>query len=138
MRCIAAELGRVARRLRHPRTFRHQVPHDRLPVDAVEHRLPHPQVRERIVGTSAAGGALVTGGFQQVVTLIRGPGDSTIHAVTLTKLAVVVVEETPLAVTIVPPAAPLAADGTLDVTVRITRAGDFAEPVEVTFPASMR
>jgi hypothetical protein len=66
--------------------------------------------------------------------LVRGPGDSTLHAVTLGKLAVVVVDEAPLKVSVVPPAAPLAADGTLDVTVRVARGKDFAEPVEVTFP----
>ncbi len=84
-----------------------------------------------LTGTSGDSKSPVSGGFTQVVTLVRGPGDSALHSVTL---AVVVVEEAPLAVNVVPPAAPLAADGTLDVTVRIAREKDFTEPVEVTFP----
>jgi hypothetical protein len=64
----------------------------------------------------------------------RGPGDSSLQAITLDKFAVVVIDSSPLAVTVVPPAAPLAADGTLDVTVRITRGKNFAVPVEVSFP----
>ncbi|VTR93995.1 Probable serine proteinase, subtilase family OS=Planctomyces maris DSM 8797 GN=PM8797T_03955 PE=4 SV=1: PPC [Gemmata massiliana] len=85
-------------------------------------------------GTGGEPKSPITGGFTQQVTLVRGPGDSALHAVTLTQLAIVVVEESPLSVSIVPPAAPIAADGTLDVTVRITRAKDFADPVEVIFP----
>lgn len=76
----------------------------------------------------------VTGGFTQELVLVRGPGDSALHTVTLSKLVVVVVDESPLGVTMVPPAAPVATDGTLDVTVRLTRAKDFAEAVEVSFP----
>jgi len=76
----------------------------------------------------------VTGGFTQEVILVRGPGDSTLHAVTLSKLAVVVIEESPLTVTVVTPAAPLAVDGRLDVTVKIVRGKDFDQAVEVSFP----
>jgi hypothetical protein len=87
-----------------------------------------------LTGTAGDAKAPIGGGFTQEVVLVRGPGDSALHAVTLSKLAVLVVEESPLSVSVVPPAAPLAADGTLDVTVRIKRGNDFAEPVEVTFP----
>jgi hypothetical protein len=82
-------------------------------------------------GTDA--GATVTGGFTQEVILVRGPGDSSLHAITLDRLVVVVVDEMPLSVTIVPPAAPLATDGTLDVKVRVTRGKDFTDPIEVFF-----
>jgi hypothetical protein len=88
-----------------------------------------------LTGTGGSAGASVTGHFQQQVTLIRGPGDSALHAVTLSRLAVVVVEESPLSVRIVPPTSSLAVDGTLDVTVRVARGKEFAEPVEVTFPS---
>jgi hypothetical protein len=90
----------------------------------------------RLVELTGTGGAKtpVVGGFTQEIVLVRGPGDSALHAVTLSKLAVLVVEESPLSVSVVPPTAPLTADGTLDVTVRIKRGKDFAEPVEVTFP----
>jgi len=87
-----------------------------------------------LTGTGEGAKSLVTGGFRQEVTLISGPGDAAFHAVTLAKLAVVVVEDGPLAVAVVPPAGPLPVDGTFDVAVKVTRAADFADPVEVTFP----
>jgi hypothetical protein len=86
----------------------------------------------RLVELTGRCGA-VAGGFAHEVALVRGPGDSTLHSVTLSKLAVVVVEEAPLSVSVVPPAAALTADGALDVTVRVRREKDFAEPVEVFF-----
>jgi hypothetical protein len=76
----------------------------------------------------------IVGGFRQHVNLTHGPGDSTFHAVTLSRLAVVVTEKSPLAVAVVPPAAPFPVDGTLDLTIKVTRANDFAEAVEVSFP----
>ncbi len=77
-----------------------------------------------LTGTSTANDSKfpITGGFTQIINLVRGPGDSALHSLALPKLAVVVVEESPLTVNIVPPVAPLAVDGTLDVTVRVTRA----------------
>jgi hypothetical protein len=88
-----------------------------------------------ITGTNTSNGKPITGGFAQIVTTVSGPGDSALHSVALSKLAIMVVEETPLSVSIVPPTTSLPVDGTLDVKVRITRGKDFTEPVEVTFPA---
>ncbi|HVL12424.1 MAG TPA: PPC domain-containing protein [Gemmata sp.] len=76
----------------------------------------------------------VTGGFSQVVTLTAAPGDAAFHAVELSRLAVVVTEEAPFAVNVARPAVPLVPDSTLDVTVSVARAKDFADPVEVFFP----
>ena len=76
----------------------------------------------------------VSGSFKQVVTLIAGPGDSAFNAVELSTLAIVVVEEVPYSVNIVRPAATLVPDGTLDVLVKVTRAKDFTDPLEVSFP----
>lgn len=87
-----------------------------------------------LTGTVGEGKSAVSGGFAQTVVTVRGPGDSALHSLDLDKLAVVVVDEAPLTVTVTPPAAPLAADGTLDVTVKIVRGKDFAEAVEVFFP----
>jgi hypothetical protein len=92
----------------------------------------------KLVSLTGVGGptaAPVRGGFTQTVKLIAGPGDLAIHAVELSKLAVVVVVESPFSVNIVPPAAPLVPDGTLDVTVKVTRGKDFAEPLDVVFPS---
>jgi pre-peptidase len=85
-------------------------------------------------GTGGEAKPPVRGGFSQVVTLIAGPGDSAFHAVELDRLAVVVVDDAPFGVNVVRPAAPLVPDGTLDVTVKVTRAKGFAEPLEVSFP----
>ncbi len=76
----------------------------------------------------------VHGSFRQEVNLIPGPGDSSFQKVTLSRLAVVVAEEGPLSVAVVPPRCPFAVDGTLDLTVKVTRVKDFTEPVEVSFP----
>ncbi|HKB05805.1 MAG TPA: PPC domain-containing protein [Gemmataceae bacterium] len=76
----------------------------------------------------------VTGAFRQEVNLTPGPGDSAFHSVTLSKLAVVVVEEAPVSISVVPPAGPAPVDGTLDVKVQVNRAKEFAEPLEVSFP----
>jgi hypothetical protein len=92
----------------------------------------------KLVEFTGAGGnsrTPVRGGFTQVVRLIPGPGDLSVHSVAVSRLAVVVVEEGPFSVDIVPPAAPLVPDGTLDVTVKVTRGKDFAEPLDVVFPS---
>jgi hypothetical protein len=91
----------------------------------------------RLVEWHGAGGETQTpvrGGFRQEVNLIPGPGDSSFHTVTLSRLAVVVAEEGPLSVAVVPPAGPFAVDDTRDLAVKVTRAKGFAEPVEVRFP----
>jgi hypothetical protein len=75
----------------------------------------------------------VSGEFEQSVDLIQGPGDSVLHAVQVTRLAVAVTEEAPYTVTLVAPKAAVPVDGTLDVTVKVTRAKDFAEPLDVLF-----
>lgn len=87
----------------------------------------------KLVGlTGTCGG--VTGGFSQVVTLSQGPGDSAYHATAVDKLAVVVTEEAPFSVAVLPPATAAPVDGTLDLMVKLTRAKDFSDPVEVFFP----
>jgi hypothetical protein len=69
------------------------------------------------------------------VRLIPGPGDLAIHSVEVSKLAIVVVEGSPYSVHLVPPAAPLVPDGTLDMTVKVTRETGFLEPLDVVFPS---
>lgn len=87
-----------------------------------------------VTGTVGQGKSAVSGGFNQVVTTVRGPGDSALHSLVVDKLAVVVVDAAPLTVVVEPPAAPLAADGTLEVVVKVTRGKDYSEAVEVFFP----
>jgi hypothetical protein len=88
-----------------------------------------------LTGTGGNTQAPVRGRFSQRVRLIAGPGDLAIHSVELSQLAVVVVEESPFSVHVVPPAAPLVPDGALAVTVKVTRAKGFTEPLDVTFPS---
>ncbi len=77
----------------------------------------------------------VTGNFTDVVMLVRGPGDSSLHSVSITQLAVVVVDPVPFSVTVVPPTVPLGPDGTLDVTVKVSRSQGFTAPLDLYFPA---
>jgi hypothetical protein len=91
----------------------------------------------RVIELNGVGGnarAPIHGGFRQVVNLTPGPGDSSFRAVTLSRLAIVVTEEGPLSVALVPPSCPFAVDGTLELTVKVRRAKDFTEPVELSFP----
>jgi len=87
-----------------------------------------------VSGSATTPNGVVMGGFRQDVTFIHGPGDSAVRAATLSKLAVVVVDEGPLSVALAPPAGPRPIDGTFDLAVKLTRAHDFTEPVEVSFP----
>lgn len=87
-----------------------------------------------ITGTAHGPDGSVIGGFEQVVDLAHGPGDTAYHSVRVDRLAVVVVDEAPYAVELVPPAAPLTADGKLDLPVKVTRGKGFTGPVEVSLP----
>lgn len=75
----------------------------------------------------------VTGGFEQSVDLIQGPGDSVLHAVQVNRLAVAVTDEVPYTVTLVAPQAAVPVDGTMEVRVKVARAKDFAEALDVFF-----
>lgn len=82
--------------------------------------------------TGSAGN--VTGGFTQTVNLVSGPGDLSLHTVSVSKLAVVVVDPAPFRVALITKKAALATDGSLDVTVKLNRDDDFDAAVEVSFP----
>jgi hypothetical protein len=75
----------------------------------------------------------VTGGFEQAIDLLQGPGDSILHAVNVSRLAVAVTEEAPYSVSLVAPKATVPVDGTMDITVKVTRAKDFTEALDVFF-----
>jgi hypothetical protein len=76
----------------------------------------------------------VQGGFQQVVDLIPGSGDSSYQSLTVDKLAVVVTEEAPYHLSIDAPRATLTRDGAIDLVARVERAKAFGEAIEVAFP----
>lgn len=84
-------------------------------------------------GTGSDEKRRVTGGFEQAVTLVSGPGDSVLHAVEVNRLAVAVTEEAPYTVSLVAPRAAVPVDGTMDVTVKVTRAKDFTDALDVFF-----
>ena len=85
-------------------------------------------------GRASTPGGMVQGGFQQVVNLVPGSGDSSYQSVTVDKLAVVVTEEAPYQVSIDTPRAALTRDGAIDLVVKVERARAFGEAVEVAFP----
>jgi len=84
-------------------------------------------------GASADPKQPVKGGFVQKVDLVTGPADALYHGVTLDKLAIAVVEESPIAIRLVEPTVPLVQDGRLNVKVLVERAGGFTGPVAVHF-----
>jgi hypothetical protein len=86
-------------------------------------------------GESTSGPNLVRGSLNQTITLVRGPGDSSLHSVDISKLAIVVVEESPVSVAIIPPTVPLTPDSTLEVKLKLTRQPGFTDPIDITFPS---
>lgn len=115
-----------------------QVPADEFLVPVVFEAAADAPVGGKLVTIDGSGGdpkSPVRGGFSQVVALVRGPGDSAFHGVELSKLAVVVVDPVPFVVSVTRPGTPLVPDGTMELIVRVGRARDFAEPLEVSFPA---
>jgi hypothetical protein len=87
-----------------------------------------------IRGTAATPAGTVAGGFAQVVDLLPGAGDSSFESIRVDRLAVAVIEEAPYGVDLLPPAGPLARDGAIEVLVKVRRARDFAEAIEVSLP----
>ena len=85
-------------------------------------------------GVASTPGGTVTGGFQQVVDLIPGVGDSSYESVSVGKLAVVVTEAVPYSVSLSAPGTSLAQDGAIDLVATVERAEGFAEAIEVSFP----
>jgi hypothetical protein len=85
-------------------------------------------------GSASVPGGTVAGGFRQVVDLIPGPGDSSFDSITVEKLAVVVTEEAPYAVSLSPPGTSLARDGAIDLLATVERARGFDEAIEVSLP----
>ncbi|HZV06851.1 MAG TPA: PPC domain-containing protein [Gemmataceae bacterium] len=113
------------------------IPADDYLVPVLFEAAPDAPLGGRLIEVNGVGGDapnVVRGGFRQEANLTPGPGDSSFHAVRLSRLAVVVAEETPLSVAVVPPSCPFAVDGKLDLTVKVMRAKDFGASVEISFP----
>jgi hypothetical protein len=85
-------------------------------------------------GEALTPGARVSGGFEQVVDLIPGPGDVSYQSVTVGKLAVVVTDEAPYSVSLLAPGTSLVRDGLIDLVAKVERTADFDQPVEVSLP----
>ncbi len=83
---------------------------------------------------ATAPGGTVQGGFQQFVNLVPGSGDSSYQSSIVDKLAVVVTEEAPYAVSIDTPTAALTRDGALELVAKVERAKGFGEAIEVALP----
>ena len=85
-------------------------------------------------GRASTPGGTVTGGFQQVVNLVPGSGDSSYQSLTVDKLAVVVTEEAPYQVSLDAPMAALTRDGAIELVAKVERAKGFGEAIEVALP----
>ncbi|MCX7409819.1 MAG: hypothetical protein NTZ32_17220 [Planctomycetales bacterium] len=87
-----------------------------------------------VLATGKVDGRTVTGQFLQMVNLVSAPADASFQSIEVDRLAVAVVEESPLTVTLEEPKAALAQDGTIGFQIRVDRASGFEGPVDVTFP----
>jgi hypothetical protein len=85
-------------------------------------------------GVASTPSGTLTGGFQQLVDLVPGTGDSSFASVVVGTLAVVVTEEAPYMVDLAAPGASLARDGAINVVATVTRAKGFDEAIEVSLP----
>jgi hypothetical protein len=75
--------------------------------------------------------APVAGEFSQRTMLIRGQNNRDVWGFTSSKMAVVVTDELPFKIDIVPPQAPVARNGAMDLKVVATRVGDFKAPIAI-------
>jgi hypothetical protein len=82
----------------------------------------------------ASGNGTPTGRFLQVVDLIAGTADSLFTSVEVDRLAIAVVDESPISVSIDEPRTTLAQDGTISLQVRVERRDGFEGPIDVTLP----
>jgi hypothetical protein len=87
-----------------------------------------------VLASGSDGDQSVQGKFLQVVDLIGGPADALFQAAIVDRLAVAVIEPVPFHIDLVPPAAQLAQDGTLDLELRLARDPGFTGGVEVSIP----
>jgi hypothetical protein len=86
-------------------------------------------VSEPDAGPVTAG---VRGGLRQPVPLVVGPpNDSVYWTTTLDRLAIAVVDSSPVTLRLVPPSTPLVRDGSTDVVVEVARREGFTGPVVV-------
>jgi hypothetical protein len=76
----------------------------------------------------------VRGGFEQVVDLVPGSGDSSYQSVTVDRVALVVTDPAPYRVELSRPSGPLTRDGELTLTAKVERSSGFDGPVEVSLP----
>ena len=88
----------------------------------------------RILATGEAAGSTVTGEFRQVVDLVNASADRLYQAVTVDRLAIAVVEAAPFTIQLDPPKSSLVKDGTIELTVRVSRLNGFTDAIDVTFP----
>jgi hypothetical protein len=75
-----------------------------------------------------------TGGFEQVVDLVNGPADAIFQPANVDRLGVAITNAVPYSIELVKPTVPLAADGTLGITVQVKRESGFDSPIDITFP----
>ncbi len=88
----------------------------------------------RVLATGEGRGETVRGGFVQVVDLVGGPADALFRSVEVDRLAVAVVDESPLLISLEEPKVALARDGTIALKIEVERRDGFDGPVDIAFP----
>jgi len=87
-----------------------------------------------VIALARPGETSVTGHFVQIVDLVAGSADALFQSANVNRLAVAVIEDAPLRISIENPQAALAQDGTLGLQVRVDRLGEFDGPIDVALP----
>ncbi|MGL6076317.1 MAG: PPC domain-containing protein [Fimbriiglobus sp.] len=82
-------------------------------------------------GSCTDGKSTTMGNFQHGINLVSGPGDSSIHRVDFSKLSVVVVEAVPYSLSLQASQAALPTFGSIDITMKVQRAKDFTDALDV-------
>ena len=88
----------------------------------------------RILANGKTDSTTVLGEFEQVVDLVNASADRLYQSASVDRLAMAVIEPAPFTIELERPEAILVKDGTVELTVRVTRSADFNGPVDVTFP----
>ncbi len=84
------------------------------------------------LGSGSSG--ILSGGFAQVVDLVNGPADAIFQPANVDRLGVAITNPVPYSIELAKPTVPLVADGTLGITVQVTREPGFDAPIDITFP----
>ncbi len=116
--------------------------HDSIPADAhatpivfsAADNAPRASQLATIEGSLTQGSMPLTARLRHSIDLVHGTADTLYHRILLDRLAVAVVDPVPFRLSLTPPTVPLGIDGSMDLEIRVERAADFNESIQVTLP----